>query len=84
MIVEAASKKAAPVRSQRPRHYVHRPLFTILRPLLRYSTTRDAYVFRIVGGRFGPVVRIDRRGRQQPFPGPDRRRGGQPRRGLPA
>jgi hypothetical protein len=31
----------------------------------RYSTTRDAYVLRVVGRRFGPVYQV-RTTRQQP------------------
>ena len=74
MTVEARLEESRPVRSQRPRHYIRRPIFVLVRPLLRYSTTREAYVLRVVGGRFGPVVRVDRRGRQRPFDGADRRR----------
>jgi hypothetical protein len=40
-----------------PRH--RRPIgtlpYTLLRPLLRFSYTRDAYVVRVVGNRVGPV-----------------------------
>jgi hypothetical protein len=34
----------------------------MLRPFFRYSTSRDAYVLRGVGGRFGPVLTIRRDG----------------------
>jgi hypothetical protein len=37
----------------------------MLRPLLRYSATRDAYVLRFVGRSTGPVLRADRRGRRR-------------------
>ncbi len=49
-----------------------------MRPFLRYSSGRDAYVVRIVGNRFGPVMRPDRRrGHRSSFQGIDRRgRGG--------
>jgi hypothetical protein len=47
-----------------------------LRALLRYSATRDAYVLRIIGRRFGLVLRVDRRAARMPFDGPDRRRAG--------
>jgi hypothetical protein len=49
-----------------------------MRPFLRYSSGRDAYVVRIFGNRFGPVMRPDRRrGRRVAFEGIDRRgRGG--------
>jgi len=83
MIAEARLEERRPCEIQRPRHYVPRPTFLLLRPLLRYSTTREAYVLRIVGIRFGPVVRIDRRARQQPFDGPDRRRTRQLSQGQP-
>ncbi len=33
----------------------------LLRPLFGYNFTRDAYVMRVVGLRFGPVLRVDRR-----------------------
>jgi hypothetical protein len=46
----------------------------LVRPLLRYSRGRDAYVLRVVGGRFGPVMRPDRRAVREPqFDGVDRR-----------
>lgn len=61
------------MRSQRQRRYLPRPVFVLLRPLLRYSITRDAYVLRIIGRRLGPVTRIDRRRRRPPFDGLDRR-----------
>jgi hypothetical protein len=49
---------------KRPRRYVARQWFALMRPLIRYSKTRDAYVLRFVGGNMGPVVRVDRRRRQ--------------------
>ncbi len=33
----------------------------MLRPFVRYSSSRDAYVLRGVGRQFGPVLREDRR-----------------------
>jgi hypothetical protein len=51
---------------KRPRHYLARHWLMLMRPFIRYSKTRDAYVLRIVGSNMGPVVRVDRR-RQQPF-----------------
>jgi hypothetical protein len=48
----------------------------LLLPALRYSTTRDAYVLRIVGNKVGPVLRENRRARALPLSGPDRRRQG--------
>lgn len=46
----------------------------MLRPVFRYSATRDAFVLRAVGNSRGPVLRLDRRGRRQgAFKGIDRR-----------
>jgi hypothetical protein len=61
----------------RPRRYVARHWLLILRPLLRYSATRDAYVLRAIGRSTGPVLRVDRRRRRgQPFAGLERRGAG--------
>jgi hypothetical protein len=61
--------------ASRPRRYIARHWLFLLRPLLRYSATRDAFVLRGIGGGAGPVLRPDRRGRRrQPFDGIDRRR----------
>jgi hypothetical protein len=61
----------------RPRRYVAHHWLFILRPMLRYSATRDAYVLRAMGSSVGPVLRLDRRSRrrrrEQPFDGVDRR-----------
>ena len=47
----------------------------MIRPVLRYSAYRDAYVLRAVGNSVGPVLRVDRRVRRsRPFDGVDRRR----------
>jgi hypothetical protein len=49
-------------------------LLFALRPALRYSATRDAFVLRGIGRHRGPVLRPDRRGHQQgAFDGIDRR-----------
>jgi hypothetical protein len=64
------------MRAPRQRRYVHPYALGLLRAVLRYSATRDAYVLHIIGGRFGPVVRVDRRAAQMPFDGPDRRHAG--------
>lgn len=61
----------------RPRRYLARQWLLILRPFLRYSATRDAYVLRAIGRSRGPVLRLDRRRRRnQPFAGVDRRGAG--------
>jgi hypothetical protein len=46
--------------SPRPRRTVGSVTFIALRPVLRYSQWRDAYVLRGVGNRVGPVLRRDR------------------------
>jgi hypothetical protein len=46
---------------KRPRRYIARRWITISRPMLRYSQPRDAYVLRVVGRKWGPVLRPDRR-----------------------
>lgn len=63
--------------ASRPRRYVARHWLLILRPLMRYSATRDAYVLRGVGRSTGPVLRLDRRRRRgQAFTGAERRGAG--------
>ena len=57
----------------RPRRYISPLLLAVARPALRYSYGRDAYVLRLVGDHWGPVLRRDLRGRQRSFDGPDRR-----------
>ncbi|MCW3032210.1 MAG: hypothetical protein QOK19_483 [Solirubrobacteraceae bacterium] len=46
---------------KRPRRYVAPRWLAIGRPLLRYSEPRDAYVLRLVGRKWGPVLKNDRR-----------------------
>lgn len=43
-------------RSQRPRHAVSAVTLMALRPFFRHSYSRNAYVPRGVGNRFGPVL----------------------------
>lgn len=43
--------------THRPRREVSAATLTLLRPVLRYSSSRDAYVLRGVGNRMGPVLR---------------------------
>jgi len=61
------------VRAQRPRHYVSRATLALVRPLFRYSLSRDAYVLRVVGNSRGPVLRRDRRNKTRDYAGPERR-----------
>jgi len=58
----------------RPRRYVSSSTMVLARPLLRYSVVREAYVLRIAGNRLGPVLRLDRRDRQDAYNGAERRR----------
>lgn len=58
--------------TKRPRRYVSRHWLWLMRPILRYSALRDAYVLRAVGRRTGPVLRVDRR-RARQFDGVERR-----------
>ena len=61
---------------RRPRRYVHRRLLAALTPAFAYNANRDAYVLRVIGRRFGPVLRPDRRvQREATFDGGDLRRG---------
>ena len=64
------------MRSQhRPRRYVARLWLSLLKPVLRYSATRDAFVLRAIGNSSGPVLRLDRRtARQAAYSGAERRR----------
>jgi hypothetical protein len=60
---------------QRPRRYIAGPWLLALRPVLRYSVTRDAFVLRGIGNTRGPVLRVNRRGHgKQPYDGAERRR----------
>ena len=43
--------------THRPRHEVPGVVVALLRPVVRYSVSRDAYILRGVGRRFGPVLR---------------------------
>lgn len=61
------------VRAQRPRHYVPGLILFLVRPLFRYSSTRDAYVVRLIGRSTGPVLRRERRHVQRDYLGSDRR-----------
>jgi hypothetical protein len=61
--------------ARRPRRYVARHWLLLMRPFLRYSGSRDAYVLRGVGRQFGPVLRGERRVMRgpRPFDGVERR-----------
>ena len=58
---------------QRPRYHLSPAVLTLVRPVLRKSPTRDAYVLRMVGNHFGPVLRYDRRRSREPYVGIERR-----------
>jgi hypothetical protein len=60
---------------RRPRRYVARHWVTLARPVLRYSQARDAYVLRLVGRKYGPVLKVDRRSSAGGFDGAAERRG---------
>jgi hypothetical protein len=63
------------MRTQRPRRYVAPLWLSALKPLFRYSATRDAYVLRAIGNSSGPVLRVDRRRRRRTsYEGAERRR----------
>jgi hypothetical protein len=59
---------------KRPRTYLAKHWLMAMRPFLRYSSSRDAYVLRVVGAQVGPVLRIDRRLSPRGFDGVERRR----------
>lgn len=46
---------------KRPRRYIAAHWLVLVRPMFRYSESRDAYVLRAVGRKWGPVLRVDRR-----------------------
>ena len=60
---------------KRPRRYIAPRWIAVGRPLFRYSTPRDAYVLRVVGRKWGPVLRSERRRRRSlaDMPGAERR-----------
>jgi hypothetical protein len=58
---------------KRPRRYLAKHWLMAMRPFLRYSTSRDAYVLRAVGAQIGPVLRVDRRASSRGFDGVERR-----------
>jgi hypothetical protein len=58
---------------QRPRRYVSPVTLTAMRPVLRYSSARDAFVLRMVGSHRGPVLRRERRIAKVEHDGPERR-----------
>lgn len=60
---------------QRPRRYIAAHWLLALKPVLRYSATRDAYVLHGIGNSTGPVLRVDRRRRgRSSYAGAERRR----------
>jgi hypothetical protein len=63
---------------ERPRKYLPRHWLLLLKPLFRYSSSRRAYVLRLIGDKTGPVLRPERRAKRQP------RKNGRDRRGRPS
>ncbi len=57
---------------KRPRRFVAKGWLELGRPLFRYSESRDAYVLRVIGRRYGPVLKVDRR-HGGALQGPERR-----------
>jgi hypothetical protein len=57
----------------RPRRYVPRYQLILMRPLLRYSPTRNAFVLRFVGNHTGPVLLRDFRHSRRAYSGRERR-----------
>jgi hypothetical protein len=64
---------------KRPRRYVARHWVAMGRPVFRFSEHRDAYVLRVVGRKWGPVLRIDRREEGRAFESAADRRGSRAR-----
>jgi hypothetical protein len=59
---------------RRDRTYIAQHWLVLFKPVLRYSSARNAYVLRLVGRKFGPVVRPERRTKlRMPANGIDRR-----------
>ena len=48
----------------RRRRYLPAWMLVVLRPAFRYSGSRDAWILRVVGHRFGPVLKLD----EEPHP----------------
>jgi hypothetical protein len=42
---------------ERKRHHIGHTTLVLLKPVVRYSYTRDAFVLRGVGQRVGPVLK---------------------------
>ncbi len=61
--------------AKRTRRYLAPHWLLLAKPVLRYSSTRDAFVLRLIGNSRGPVLRVDRRSRsgRQAFDGVERR-----------
>jgi len=46
---------------RRTRRYIPHRWLLLLRPVMRFSGSRNAYVLRLVGRKVGPVLRVERR-----------------------
>ena len=64
---------------KRPRRYVARHWLALARPVFRFSEPRDAYVLRVIGRKWGPVLRMNRRERSRAFESAADRRGSRAR-----
>ena len=64
---------------KRPRRYVARHWLALARPVFRFSEPRDAYVLRVIGRKWGPVLRINRRENGRAFESAADRRGSRAR-----
>jgi hypothetical protein len=69
--------------AHRSRHYVSPVTLKLLAPLFGYDYTRDAYILRLGGSRFGPALKQDRRRTRQPHNGGERRGSTARRRATP-
>jgi hypothetical protein len=60
---------------RRERRYIAGHWLALLKPALRYSGSRNAYVLRLVGRKVGPVLKVERRQGHVFYPGERRSTG---------
>ena len=66
LVAPEAYRDGVPRAVERPRHVVSPRWVVLLRVVgFRYSVSRDAYILRLVGNRFGPVF-MQRRPQRAP------------------